>query len=199
MATSSANEFSAKNDSESWYTLSCNKNVITVRATANDTYKNRTANIVVKLDDGQSKNIAVHQGRYTAGDSYDINGVKGITYYENGFHGKIVSLDEAMKIWSTENIATSATDRNDGRKNMEIIKAIPNWETLYPAFAWCADHGSGWYLPSCNEFDTIYSIKSKLNPSLSGNYWTSTEYSADYAYYYNKKSNTCKVRASYVF
>lgn len=207
--TTTANEFSAKSDSESWCTLSCNKNVITVRATANDTSKNRTANIVVKLNDGQSKNIAVHQGRYTAGDSYEANGVKGVvfeTYYENGFHGKIISLDEAQKAWSTENVATGATDRNDGRKNMEIIKAIPNWETLYPAFAWCADHGSGWYLPSCNEFAIIYSIRSILNMSSTDYYWTSTE-SGDargaWCYYnynsYCSKITASNVRAIYVF
>lgn len=159
----------------------------------------------MKLDDGQSKNIAVHQGRYTAGDSYDANGVKGVvfeTYYESGFHGKIVSLDEAQKAWSTENVATGATDWDDGRKNMEIIKAIPNWETLYPAFAWCADHGSGWYLPSYYEFNTIYSIKSKLNMS-STDYWTSTE-SGDarawrLGYVSSSKITVYNVRAIYVF
>lgn len=201
--TTTASVFSTKSDSESWCTPIINDNIITIRAAANDTSKDRTANIIVKLDIGQSRSISVYQSRYTAGDSYDTGGVKGKVfdiYYRDGFHGKIVSLDTAEKAWSTENVGTGATDKDDGMKNMEKIKAIPDWHTLYPAFAWCADHGSGWYLPSYNELYLIYDKKLLREYS-----WSSTEhndrevwyvprYYNDYTDYKSNVKNVCAVR-----
>lgn len=208
--TTTASVFSAKSDDESWCTMSCNKNVMTVRSVANDTSKNRTAHIIVTLNDGQAKTITVHQGIYTVGDTYDIGGVTGVvfdTYYDNGFHGKIVSTDYATNlVWSTENVETGATDENDGMKNMKIIRAIPNWKMFYPAFAWCAEHGDGWHLPSKNEILKISMcvVQSKLHLYFTGLYWSSTEESRDTAYrigsgYRRYKSEYANVYAVYAF
>ena len=66
--------------------------------------------------------------------------------------------------------------------NTNRIKSINPDLSEYPAFKWCTDYGTDWYLPAANEFESIYSNKSKLNavlsnlgPTLSGEYWSSSE------------------------
>lgn len=75
--------------------------------------------------------------------------------------------------WSTENIVTGCGD--DGKKNMEIIKSFPDWQTLYPAFAAVdalnTDGVTGWYFPARGWNNIIG--------------WSSTESTATEAYYYN--------------
>ena len=125
---------------------------------------------------------------YSVGDKYLRNGKKGIVFYitDNGLHGKIVSEDETKCVWSTEKITTYATEKNDGMANMKKIQAISGWHEKYPAFAWCADKGEGWYLPALNELKTLY--ESKVVELKSSWYWSSTEYDyrwAEEVYMYN--------------
>lgn len=118
---------------------------------------------------------------YNVGDKYSRNGKKGIVFYvtDNGLHGKIVSEDETYCAWSTEDVSTGATDENDGMANMKKIQTISGWHEKYPAFAWCADKGDGWYLPALNELKTLYESKAvKLELAY---YWSSTEHSYERA------------------
>ncbi len=115
---------------------------------------------------------------YSIGEKYSRNGKKGIVFYvtDNGLHGKIVSETEAAYKWSVEDVRTGATDKNDGMANMKKIQAISGWHEKYPAFAWCADNGDGWYLPALNELKTLF--ESKVVKLISGDhdkYWSSTE------------------------
>lgn len=118
---------------------------------------------------------------YNVGDKYSRNGKNGIVFYitDNGLHGKIVSEDETQRKWSTEYISTSATDENDGMANMKKIQSISGWHEKYPAFAWCADKGDGWYLPALNELKTLYELKVV---ELKLDHYSSTEYSYDRAW-----------------
>ena len=64
-----------------------------------------------------------------------------------------MSVDEGYCRWSTvkqwwEGTATGATDKHDGMKKQQMIMEISDWHSKYPAFAWCAEHGSDWYLPA---------------------------------------------------
>ena len=98
------------------------------------------------------------------------------------------------------------------------IQALPDWKTLFPAFAACAGLGEGWYLPAVEE--AYYNIRddvSNLNyylkniagsESIEGTYWTSTESSADKAYILDirtgntnqvVKTTIYKIRALYQF
>ena len=68
---------------------------------------------------------------------------------------------------------------------------IDEWRNKYPAFAWCADHGDGWYLPAIDEMEELLSndeVHSKVNGTLEQKrgsvmystgarkwYWSSTE------------------------
>ena len=124
---------------------------------------------------------------YQVGDYYDDGEKQGVVFEVDGLgrHGKIVSLDEEDLQWCTgEESNIGALDSYNGRNNQDLIEQIADWRTKYPAFAWCADRGEGWYLPSPNELRTIYRVKDKVDKTLekmSGDkfqnywYWSSTE------------------------
>lgn len=102
---------------------------------------------------------------YKLGDYYDVGGKRGIVFEvdASGQHGKIVGLNQSPELrWCTKeeyterrDIATGATDRRDGRCNQRTIERITGWREKYPAFAWCAAQGEGWYLPSIGELETL--------------------------------------------
>ena len=68
---------------------------------------------------------------------------------------------------------------------------IAGWKDKYPAFAWCADHGDGWYLPAIEELKELLlndEVRFKVNGTLEQKrgsviyskgdtswYWSSTE------------------------
>ena len=76
---------------------------------------------------------------------------------------------------------------------------IAGWKDKYPAFAWCADHGDGWYLPAIDELKELLlndEVHAKVNGTLEQKrvsvmyskgaykwYWSSTEYNEWCAWY----------------
>ena len=128
---------------------------------------------------------------YQVGDYYDDGVKQGVVFEVDGlgFHGKIVSLDEAELPWCSKeeydrDIETGATDKDDGRNNQVCIEKIADWRTKYPAFAWCANQGEGWYLPALNELKVICRVKDKVDGTLEKmsrdkiqdpGHWSSTE------------------------
>lgn len=116
---------------------------------------------------------------YRAGDTYKVgdivskNGVKGVVFEvtDGGRHGKIVSVkqsSEGLK-WITDTNEVrliGANNVHNGAYNMSVVKQIDGWRSKYPAFAWCADLGEGWYLPAKEELLTMYSNKDAVNNSL---------------------------------
>lgn len=185
---------------QSWCTTSRNGNNLTIRATPySGSTANRKATISFK---GLSTKIEVDQSKYAVGETYNENGVKGKIIYMNDtirYVGKYVG--EAA--WSTETVLTGATDENDGRVNMAIIKKISGWKGLYPAFALCdalnTGNVTGWYLPAIKE---LYDIDNG-GYRFDSDYWSSTEYyeSNAYAYYRsrNSKERIGKVKAVHRF
>ena len=155
---------------------------------------------------------------YKVGDLCTINGVQGVVFEVDatGKHGKIISVkssgyDRAWALGAEQKRFIGATDEYDGEKNMEVVKRQSNWRSNYPAFAWCADLGSGWYLPAKDEMRLIYSLKSQLEPKLSRKLdvfmWTSTEndevYKGEYCSWdisnTGSLSTYCKSRTNVVF
>ena len=134
--------------------------------------------------------ITVTGGPYKVGDYYNDGTKEGIVFevYDGGWHGKIVSLDYSEEQWAVDAVyknATGATSETGGMSNMNKIKKIPNWKAKYPAFAWCAFLGSGWYLPAREELLSIYRNREAINRGLNRRgyeeiiareYWSSTEY-----------------------
>ena len=154
---------------------------------------------------------------YNIGDLVTVNGVQGIVFQTSPVV-KIVSVKETTTNWSTDNVTTNATDKDNGKANMDKIKAISGWQTKYPAFKWCADLGSGWYLPALNELKAIYAQRDKINRTLSANnmdrlgskfnwFWPSSELTDYYGFSINfsdgchdgtQKESTLAVRAVYI-
>ena len=99
--------------------------------------------------------------RYAVGDYYERDGVQGIVVEidEEGRHGKILSLDQAMLPWTLfrkPDLRTVGTDdQGDGRVNMATMERYIEANGLswsdFPAFEWCRNKGEGWYLPAINE------------------------------------------------
>ena len=131
---------------------------------------------------------------YQVGDYYNVDGKEGIVFYidSTGKHGKIISMKTIALQWSTVNTTTGANDMNDGRINMSVIQAIPNWEELFPAFDYCYNHlGHNWYLPAYNELKQIFFNKEILKNALEANggdarlldtHYSSSELSRDEAW-----------------
>lgn len=127
---------------------------------------------------------------YRVGDYYD-DGIKQGVVFEvdsTGLHGKIVSLAEAKLQWCTEAeykqaIKIGTTDKENGQNNQTVIEQITDWRTKYPAFAWCADQGEGWYFPAIDELKIIFDVSAAVTRmlqqqgggNLSEPLWSSTE------------------------
>lgn len=146
--------------------------------------------------------ISVPVKTYKVGDYYDDGKKQGVVFEvsADGKHGKIVSLKESKQLWATDEYfggidlpmknLIGTNNKLNGAYNMSKVKAIAGWRRRYPAFAWCANLGEGWYLPAIEELkkficnDKIYD---KVNFTLSGkgkillnkgdydSYWSSTE------------------------
>jgi hypothetical protein len=163
---------------------------------------------------------------YKVGDYYDDGRMKGVVFdvTADGKHGKIVSLIESKielewAVTEVKDLFIKANNRTDGSNNMAKVMQIDNWRKKYPAFAWCADLGEGWYLPAIEElkdFTLDEQWHNDVNRTLYHNkgttiaaekdkykYWSSTEENATNAEYidigegYSKEGKTyaCYVRA----
>ena len=134
---------------------------------------------------------------YKVGDYYDDGKKRGVVFEvsSDGKHGKIVSLTESSKVikWASDENEQKrligADDNYNGANNMAKVMQIEGWRNKYPAFAWCADLGEGWYLPAIEELkkfalnEDIYDVVTLATKGkkLANNgdfwYWSSTEYS----------------------
>lgn len=173
---------------------------------------------IIYIYDGKGRN-----GVYQVGDYYDDGTKQGVVFEvdESGRHGKIVGLNETKLRWCAieeyeRRVQTEVTDKINGRNNQLRIEKIADWRTKYPAFAWCADQGEGWYLPAVEELRVIYRVKDKVVRTLekmsrdkiqNAGYWSSTEEDELYAWivhmyggtYYGSRRNRNYVRAVSAF
>ena len=148
---------------------------------------------------------------WKVGDYYCADGKEGVVFWVDitGKHGKIVSLDQNKLQWCTyeesmNGLSGIAADKSDGMRNLQSIMKIYDWINKYPAFAWCADHGSGWYLPAMRELKELLlndDVRDKVNRALTkkgisvmlpsrgdlGMYWSSTGKKEWSAWYINMR------------
>ena len=108
--------------------------------------------------------------KYGVGDYYEAEGVRGVVFSvtDGGRHGKILSLEETSLPWQTGRgiDVVGAADRENGAVNLEQVKSQDNWQERFPAFAWCAGLGEGWYLPAVNEMAEINASHEAVNAAL---------------------------------
>ena len=149
-------------------------------------------------ESGEKRVTTQRKGVYKVGDYYDDGKKQGVVFEvsSDGKHGKIVSLTESKDVmqWSSDvsecERLIGADDKYNGAKNMAKVMQIEGWRNKYPAFAWCANLGNGWYLPAIEELkkftidDTIHNAvnntlakKGKMlaNKGDKSPYWSSTE------------------------
>lgn len=139
---------------------------------------------------------------YQVGDYYNDGTKEGVVFWvdETGRHGKIVSMTQSSETlqWSSSKSEQKgligASSTTDGATNMQAVQIQPNWHENYPAFAWCADLGNGWYLPAIEELklftlnDSVYDVVNRTLNSKGGTklfnqpYWSSTVENELYAW-----------------
>lgn len=111
--------------------------------------------------------LTYKQSKWKTGDKY---GYATIDLYKTGSPIMYIELGNAQ--WSTQEIATGATSKDNGEHNTEKIHSVPNWKNNYPAFNLIENLNSGnetgWYMPSETEIRHL-----SLNRTY--NYWSSTE------------------------
>ena len=164
-------------------------------------------NVEVETNPKQSFHSKESSKTYKIGDFYNENGKQGIVFdvTVDGKHGKIVSLDENELKWAVDGVCfrnTDATSNDNGMSNLDKIKILPNWKTYYPAFAWCAAKGNGWYLPAKDELHLVFENKNVLNRILKERGYA--EINADYSLWSsteNEESDFCawRVGMGYTF
>ncbi|MDD6141168.1 MAG: BACON domain-containing carbohydrate-binding protein, partial [Bacteroidales bacterium] len=151
---------------ESWCTATPSGDNLVIRATAST--EDRSA--IISFSNISCK-IYVSQSKYAVGDAYSENGVEGKVTIMNNGKGSVYKEVGAHE-WSTEFVTLSdVMDYDDGKVNTEAIKKIPDWETLYPAFAAVNQLNTGdvtgWYLHAVNQFKGTNFVSSDY-------YWSST-------------------------
>lgn len=156
-------------------------------------------------------NLIIPIGTYVKTANYS-----GIAcYYSN--KNLIISLTATAAQYRTSATTANANNNDDGMKNMETIKAVGI--SKFPAFQWCNNLGTGWYLPARNEMKAIYEHRTAIDATLKAigatqlgtkEYWTSTDDLGQGAFTLNFatgvisnsgkfKTNTYNVRAVHVF
>ena len=129
------------------------------------------------------------------GDLITVNLSTGVVFStsSNGSF-KIVSVDETMLAWSTEDKATNAVNYNDGMANMNTIKAVNPDLSKYPAFEWCSAHGTDWYLPAYGELSELKENQGAIDSTLYANGYTRV-YKPHSNYYYLSSTENNSFRA----
>lgn len=134
---------------------------------------------------------------YAIGDVLTFGNQSGVVFYLDSSreHGKIVSMDSAVKKWCTtkeymRHRDTGAVSDDNGMDNLRQIQQIPDWENSYPAFKWCANKGEGWYLPTIEELHLIAKRRKVIAEKMGEIeeqrwYWSSEQESVYCARYYH--------------
>ena len=207
--------FTAKYGEED-VTASCTLHTTTGAAIEGNEFTTTTAgtyNIYALYDNTRSNTLSIDAydpavvGQYDIGTVCEVNGTKGVVYAIKNNKVYVVSLDEALLQWSTENVWCNCMSDNGSLNTSDPfdptycradggVRDINN----YPAFKWCKEHGADWYLPSSTELQWLWDVTSggkheydcdemkAFNKILTDNggtaigedfYWSSNETSAE--------------------
>ena len=142
-----------------------------IRVRLLDQYNARKAEEEKQIEENCRLSGKGRDGVYKVGDYYDDGKKQGVVFEvtTDGKHGKLVSLTESPDRlqWSSDESEQKrligANHMCDGAYNMMKVKQISGWREKYPAFAWCADLGDDWYLPSIEELQCLIQREERLN------------------------------------
>ena len=130
-------------------------------------------------------------------------------------HGLIVNKNESTAQWQSSGTTTNATRSWDGVYNTGLMTSSPAANYVNGL----TDGGfTDWYLPSIDELSILWHNRFHVNNALNAggftllsntaSYWSSTEYYATFAFYFNflngsaygvSKTSTYSVRAVRAF
>lgn len=199
--------FEIKSDAD-WCSIYQNGNSFSVMIP--NTSTTRTAKVTI-TGGKQPIVLTYKQSKWKTGDKY---GSATIDLFKTGTPIMYMVLGKAQ--WSTQEINTGATSKENGEFNTAKIHSVPNWENNYPAFKLIDNLNSGnetgWYMPSISElkkigltmgdnssYDTYYFLSStEVGSSLVYQYcWHTNFATAGYSYIkeLNKNSNISYVVA----
>ena len=118
-------------------------------------------------------NLSVSRGEktsppYKVGDYFNDGIREGIVFEVNkdSLSGKIMSIERSECQLMVKEESSSGISESDGAVVMYAIRSLLNWEQNFPAFAWCASLGRGWYLPSSKELNAISSVLSAVDRAM---------------------------------
>jgi formylglycine-generating enzyme required for sulfatase activity len=141
----------------------------------------------------------------------DTGPAGGIVFYvtDGGLHGlEAAAVDQVSTQWGcygTTILGANGTVVGTGEQNTADIIAGCN-ETTAASVA--SAHGPGWYLPSKDELNELYLNRSDVDGVASDNYWSSSQYVSNSAWYQrfgsgdplvNVKTSALRVRAVRAF
>ena len=141
-----------------------------------------------------------NQTSYKPGDLYIVSGdTLGIVYttHTGGIHGYAITLAEYNLAWCTvETDSIGANSMDDGSANTQKMAEQAN-PSQYPLLQQAQAIGTGWYIPSADEWVNIQTKLTDINAYItnqrptatllntSGIYWSSTEENKANAYTFN--------------
>lgn len=70
--------------------------------------------------------VEIPAKEWAVGDYYEVGSVKGVVVWidESKTHGKLISLDETVSLWSTNDGITGAQSETDGKANTDKVKDL---------------------------------------------------------------------------
>lgn len=80
--------------------------------------------------------VEIPAKEWAVGDYYEVGSVKGVVVWvdESKTHGKLISLDETVSLWSTNDGITGAQSETDGKANTDKVKELNAGFTAFPSF-----------------------------------------------------------------
>ena len=142
-----------------WLSATITEGVITVTAVSTNSESTIRTGIVTVAAGDLTKEISVSQ---VPGESYigTPYGTEGIVFWqspENPKQVKIISAFAEKMAWAEFTDATGAKDDGDsGVPNNELVKAHPDYATKASVVKYCAEKGTGWYMPSVTELKILF-------------------------------------------
>lgn len=215
LSTNLANIEATITDGADLFSASVSESTLTITTlTTNKTTENYSGVVTIKVSEGELSDemtIAISQKPSVPeiGDYLDGGIVFWISSDET--QAKIMSIDETYEYYAATDTTTDlgASDYYDGAANTAAVMAHENYTAeAFPAFAWCANHGEGWYMPAADELDDLVMTlcNNEMNTKLAAAgydemlvnqyYWASTESSTIAKVYAVKVSSLTSTSAS---
>jgi hypothetical protein len=184
----------------------------TITVTTTDGSKTATCTVTVTAGGGFVPEYAIYDTGpgggiiiYVSASGFNVAGLGTRHYLEAAHVNQGTSLAWASSGYTSTYIAGTGTAIGTGKANTAAILAV---DANAPAAKACADYRGGgkddWFLPSKDELNVIYNVKSYLDNSPVERFWSSSQYDSSASaawhqfFYYGTKDYISKYNEFYV-